>query len=227
MNLSEKERKQIYEEEKAKEFAKLNAGPVIGEQQKKKKGKPFQIIFILIILFMVIGALGDKDASSEQTANSSSVNIEDFKTKENQDAVLKFEKEIFALEEKAKPIFDQYSEVMGGIGTKYSIYDAYQAAENAETAAKYIQTNSNSVSVPDSLPKEIKELLDGASLDFSTSYYVKGEALKSAKKFLDSQKPSDLQAYKDSISQSDQQTISFASKLLEAKTLVGIDLKSE
>lgn len=71
MNLSEEERKQIYEEEKAKE----NASPIIG-QPKKKKGKLLPIIIGVVVLLMAIGAMGGGEEKAAPTASEPATTAE-------------------------------------------------------------------------------------------------------------------------------------------------------
>jgi hypothetical protein len=88
-------------------------------------------------------AKADADAKA-----AAQVAEEEKKKKENQDAVLAFEKSAYDLEATAKPVFDNYQNVMTAVGQgKASIYDAYSAASNAKTAAQNLQLKFSSLSV--------------------------------------------------------------------------------
>lgn len=146
-------------------------------------------------------------------------------SKDNQTKVLAFEKSVYALEGTMSPIMDAYQEAMDGLGNgSVDVYTAYEATENARKAAKHLQTEFFGLEVPDSLPKDVKKLLNGATSDLSTAYYSKVEAFDYVLKFFDDQKPSYMSKFKEEISMSDSFIMSGIMKIIEAKTAVGLDM---
>jgi hypothetical protein len=145
--------------------------------------------------------------------------------KQNKQSVLDFEQSAYALEATVKPIMDNYQKIMLAVSEgEATIYDAYEAATNAKEAADHLQSEFFKLDIPKGLPKEAKKLLEDAKSDLSTAYYTKGNAFKAVLKFLDDQKPSNMQKFKDESSMSDNFIMSGVLKIMQAKEKVGIDL---
>ncbi|TDG00658.1 hypothetical protein [Paenibacillus piri] len=141
-----------------------------------------------------------------------------------QDAVLEFEKSAYALEESIKPVMDRYTEVINNLGNgKYTINDAYEATTNIKKTVKPYNTKFNDLPIPKNLPPEVEKLLTSSRSDLSTAYYVKDKAFDAALKYLDNQKPSDLQKFKEENDSAQRFIISGVRKLLEAKEKVGLE----
>lgn len=153
---------------------------------------------------------------------------EEEKKKQDQDAVLKFEKEMYALEAELKPYLDSYQKALNGVseGT-VDIFTAYQATENAKEAAEELQLKYFKVDVPKDLPKEVKKELEDAKTDLSTAYYTKSKALGYVLKYFDDQKPSYMSKFQDEINTSDSFIMSGVLKIFKAKELVGLEVVEE
>lgn len=145
--------------------------------------------------------------------------------KKVQQAVLQFEKDLYAAEKGGTPIFKQYSQIMTALSEgKTDLLTAYNAAKQAKQAADVIQTNYYSLAVPKGLPKEVSKLLRESKDNMATAYYVKGEAMDNVLEYFDSQKLSDLSDFQDKIKEADQLTILGVSNLFQAKEKAGIDI---
>ncbi|ULO09650.1 hypothetical protein H1230_13265 [Paenibacillus sp. 19GGS1-52] len=167
-------------------------------------------------------AKADKAKAATAKAEAEKANI---KSKANQTKVLEFEKSIYALEETMTPVMEAYKESMDGLGKgTVDIYTAYEATENARKAAKYLQNKFYGLSIPEGLPKEVEKLLSGTTSDMGTAYYSKVKAFDAVLKFLDEQKPSYMSKFKEEIDMSDSFVMSGVSKIIEAKTAVGLDI---
>ena len=130
----------------------------------------------------------------------------------------------FTLRKIASAAMDAYAAKLTSMenGTA-SIYDVYSAASTAKNRCKDVQFAMSKINTPD-VPKEIRILLNDVKTDLSTGYMVKDEALDSAMKFLDNQKPSDMQNFKDKIKSSDSFIMEAVVKLMQAKEKAGIDI---
>ncbi len=170
----------------------------------------------------------EEQAKVEEQAKikaESDAKVAEEQKKVNQQTVLDFEQSAYDLEDTVKPIMDHYQKVMLAVSEgNATIYDAYDAATAAEKAAQNLQLAFSSLNIPKGLPKEVNELLKDARSDLSTGYYTKKEAFEAVLKFLDDQKPSNMQKFKDESSMSDSFIMSGVLKILEAKEKVGIDL---
>lgn len=149
------------------------------------------------------------------------------KSIENQQLVKNFEKSIYDLENSIKPVMDKYQNDMKNLGKTVSIYDAYSSANNARDAVKILKSKFYTVEIPDSLPEEIKNILEDVRSDLGTAYYSKEQAFEYVLKFLDDQKPSDMQKFKEETALADQFVLSGIAKLMDAKIKVGIDITKE
>jgi hypothetical protein len=153
---------------------------------------------------------------------------QELEMKQHQQAVLDFEKSVYDLEDTIEPIMDNYQKAMTGLGNgSVDIYTAYTAAKEARDACQYLQTKFYTMPIPEGLPEEIDALLSDASSDLGTAYYTKKEAMEYVLKFLDEQKPSYMDKFKEEISMSDQFMISGIAKIFDAKVKVGIDVTKE
>ncbi|BFT70681.1 hypothetical protein [Paenibacillus sp. P36] len=169
------------------------------------------------------------EADAKAKADAEAKKAQDEITKKaNQDDVIAFEQSAYALEATAKPIFDNYQKIMTAVGTgKASIFDAYEATTNAKKAAESLQVKFNSLEVPKNLPKEVNTLLVESKQDLSTAYYGKKKAFDAVLKFLDDQKPSNMQVFKDETKMADQFVLSGVAKILDAKTKLDLDIAAK
>jgi hypothetical protein len=156
-------------------------------------------------------------APADPTVNDSGV------TAAQKAEILEFEKQIYATEKIASSAMEAYSAKATDMGNgNASIYDVYSAASMAKDRCKEVQFAMSKIKTPD-VPKEISTLLVDVKMDLSTGYMIKAEALDSAMKFLDNQKPSDMQNFKDKIKRSDSLIMGAVVKLMQAKEKAGIN----
>jgi hypothetical protein len=156
-------------------------------------------------------------------ANAEKPNVEEME--KHKDAVLEFEKQMYAYEEEIKPHFDSYTQWMEALGNgQASINDVYSAANSAKEAANYARLALIKLPIDKELPKDVKDLLQESRTELSTAYYEKEKALKYVMEYLDEQKPSTMQKYKDTIELSETFILSGVNKLFQAKNAVGLEL---
>jgi hypothetical protein len=147
------------------------------------------------------------------------------KKKMQQQDVIAFEKSVYALEAEIKPYMNNYQKVMNAVGNgDATVYDAYDAASKAKNASEQLSTAYYSLDIPKELPNTVTKLLEGSRTDLATAYYSKSVAMGAVMKFLDDQKPSNMQKYKDEIATSERFILSGVTKILQAKTELGIDI---
>jgi len=139
-------------------------------------------------------------------------------------AVLDFEKQFFNIEKPTSLALQDFSNKAGKLGQGVTVYDLYEAANKAKNACKNTQMIYTSLKIPDNIPDDVKKILKDAKSDLSTAYYSKSIAMDKAMKFLDEQKPSQMQEYKDEIKMADSFVINGVLKLTEAKQKIGIDI---
>lgn len=170
----------------------------------------------------------EEDATSKQSDDEKKRLQEEQKKKQDQDAVLKFEKDMYALEDEINPFMDAYQKALNGVSDgSVDIFTAYEVTENAKKAAEGIQRKYYNVEVPKDLPKEVKKELEDAKTDLATAYYTKAEAFGYVLKYFDDQKPSYMSKFQDEISASDSFIMSGVLKLFKAKELVGLEVVEE
>lgn len=205
------------------------------EKIKKPIWKKWWVwVIAIIILGSIAGSEDDNKTTSIQTSapqtqaqSKETAKPQPENTAENQKLVKDFEQALYAKENSVKPIMDNYQKVMGQLGKTKTIYEAYEAAKAAKEAAKKLKGEFYLTKVPENLPEEIQKLLNGAAEDLGTAYYTKEKAFDAVMLFLDDQKPSNMDKFKEEISSSESFTISAVEKLLLAKQKVGIDLSKK
>lgn len=140
-------------------------------------------------------------------------------------AVIQFEKDVYSLEVPAQRAIKKYQAAMTRFSKgQASIYDAYDAASDAKSACESVRSAYWDLEAPTDLPDDVSTLLGEVTSSLSTGYSVKAEAFGAAMEFLDDQKPSSMQEFKDKVAQADSFTIDAVAKLLEAKEKLGIPL---
>jgi hypothetical protein len=190
---------------------------------------------IVAVFVFIIGSADDEAGSAATTPQTSSANNSVQTTSAVKPAkfvpsealkqqVKTFEQNLTGLEKPALTRIESFSNAANNLGTKYSIYDLYSYADGAEKACysvwrKYSDLDNQ---IPSGLPKNIVKMLEESVENMQTAYYTKREAFKYAKKFLDDQKPSNMQKYKDEMQASQAFVISAVAKLTEAKMELGM-----
>lgn len=189
----------------------------------------FSIMTIVLVSCLAGGEKETPTTSSSTTQEQSKVDSGSNSgiTEEQKNAILAFEKEIYTTEKVATQALEEYAKKAADMGTgKATIYDVYSAASTAKDKCKEVQFTMNKIKTPE-VSKEINTLLRDVKVELSTAYMVKAEALDSAMKFLDNQKPSDLQKFKDDIKNADNFIMGAVLKLTQAKEKAGIDIAKQ
>ncbi len=186
-------------------------------------------LFALAFVVVLAGGPQETEQQAEQTPDESEVVDVEAEQKEADEAlknaILQFEKEIYATEEPALLAIENYTSQANRLAEgEVSIYDVYKAASIAKEKCKQVQHAYYKIEVP-KVGKEIEELLKDTKSELSTAYMVKAEAFDSAMAFLDNQKPSDLQKFEDRAVEADKFIMSAVKHLFEAKDKAGIELE--
>lgn len=189
---------------------------------------------VAVIVFMV-GSADDETGSTVTPPKTSAVNNSGQTTNAVKPAkfvpsealkqqVKAFEQNLTGLEKPALTRIESFSNAANNLGTKYSIYDLYSYADGAEKACYSVWREYSDLDnqIPSGLPKNIVKMLEESVENMQTAYFTKREAFKYAKKFLDDQKPSNMQKYKDEMQASQAFVIGAVAKLTEAKMELGM-----
>lgn len=164
-----------------------------------------------------------KAAEQAATAAAAKADLERQKA-----AVIRFEKDVYAAEAPAQSAIKTYQREMQRFSKgQASIYDVYGAATDAKSACESVRRAYWDLDIPEGLPDDVTSLLKEVTSSLSTAYGVKAEAFGAVMEFLDSQKPSSMQEFKDKIVQADSFTLEAVAKLFQAKEKLGIPLTSK
>lgn len=170
-------------------------------------------------------AEADVKVKNEEAAKAK-LEAEETQKKRLQDSVLEFENSVYALEATVKPIMDKYQNIMSNFGKgNNNLNTAYEAATNARKASQDLQLKFSNLPLPKDLPKDAEKLLTEAKSELSTGYYMKKNSFDSVLKYLDNQKPSDMQKFKEDTQSSRGHIIRGVSLIFQAKEKVGIEIK--
>lgn len=178
----------------------------------------------LFLLGMVAAACSDEEVEKEP------VKVEKQKTevkkevvkKDHKEDVKKFEEQLLAVDRNYDVKWNAVTEAM----KSNDRYKTYEASTLAHKEAKRIWQAYNDIDVPKGLDKEVEKNLKDAKQELQLAYYMKKEAIEAMQEFLDSNKPSKLQKFKDDSASSSSYMYSATAKLLKAKTLVGLPLEN-
>lgn len=160
------------------------------------------------------------DAEAKQQAQEEAA-----KKKQLQQSVLQFEQKLYAIEKPATAAGDVYKKTADKMANgQATVFDLYAAATDAKNQAENVQVELAGVSVPDGLPSDVEDLLDESKQKLSTAYYSKKQAMDHAMKFLDEQKPSELQKAKEESQMAQSFIMDGVVKMMEAKEKMGIPI---
>lgn len=204
----------------------------------KKVLKWIGIAFAILIVIGIVSGNDTKKTQSLPTNTSQKTTIAPKEKTKNldkkpnytaaqQQLVRNFEQSIFAIDNSVTPAMEQYQSNMKNFGKTSSIYDAYSSAKSAKDAVKAAKGRLYALQIPKELPDDVKKILEEVKSDMGTSYYCKENAFEYVLKFLDEQKPSDMNKFQEEIAASDQFLLSGTAKLIDAKTKIGIDIAKE
>lgn len=196
--------------------------------------KKLKIILTILVgaVVLMIGASGEDSPSNSTTAKANSTPQKGSEERaekyiaspEMKQLVIDFEHKLTSYEKPALLKINQFSEAASKIGTKYTVYDLYSYAEDAQRTCNVVWEKYSELSqqVPTGLPKDIKKMLVEAAENMKLAYFTKNEAFKYAKSFLDDQKPSNMQKYKNELESSQSYVFSAVAKLTQVKIELGM-----
>jgi hypothetical protein len=167
----------------------------------------------------------EEKAKAEAAAKKEKAKKEKAEKEKQQKLVLEFEKEVFAIEDSAKAVFENYQDHMGALSKgNTDIFSVYSATKEAKEAAESLSYQYQKMDIPDELPDNVQEILRKSSSEMSTAYYIKGKAFNNVLLFFDEQKPKYMDEFKENISSSDQAILSGVLEIIKAKETVGLKI---
>lgn len=187
----------------------------------------------LFLLGIIAAACSDEEVKEEKTVKQVEEKVEaepiKKKAKDNEEkkakpavdhkpAIVQFEKQALALDKEFQPTWKEVQDKLNASDR----YGAYDASVKAYNEAERIWLAYSKIEIDDSLPNDVKKLLDDAQTDLQLNYYMKKQAIKAMQKGLDENKPSDLADFKEKLSQAQGYMYSGVAKMTEAKIKVGI-----
>lgn len=147
---------------------------------------------------------------------------------QHQELVKSFEQQFLATEKPATQALDKVEKDFASLATgNVSVFDLYTTVRRARQAAEEVRLAYSDLKAPKELPNDIQNLLKEVTDAAKTAYYLKGEALDHALKFLDNKKPSDLDGFKQKIAQATFMMLQGGLTLAQAKQNVGLPLVEE
>lgn len=182
---------------------------------------------LIIIAVLFIPSAGNEEASKTvdpdeidkmHEAEAPAMSIE-----EQQEAVKDLYNQIHVRETSTNLIIDGLTRRLAEIEEgKATMYDLYNSATSARDASYKAFQTINAMDIHEDLPEEVAKLLKEAKDDITTGYYHKRDAFNALMKFMDNNKPSDLQRFEELMAAGDSSIFSGRMKLDEAKKAVGI-----
>jgi hypothetical protein len=180
----------------------------------------------LIALILMVATSPDASKVSETKNEPAVSQATGEELKKQQDLVLAFEKQLLDIDKTAQvtiSVMEQgFTDLAAG---KISVNELYTLVKNARIAADTANNAYRALKVPDGLPKEIEKNLYDAKSSASTGYFTKKQALDAALRYLDDQKPSDLDEYQRKTELANNFILNAAIEIAKAKTSLGIEVK--
>lgn len=170
----------------------------------------------LFILFLLI--LSTLIACGKEVAKTPSSE----ELKKQQQLVSDFKSEISVIEKENQKMAELYHQAMTQVGKTVSISDAYHVAKNAKDFFEISRSKAFNIKISKELPDDTRKILSEAQLSFTSSCNATSESIKHAMAFLDSNKLSDLEAYKEQLEFAKNDLEKFSSKMTEAENKVGL-----
>ncbi|WP_018126161.1 zinc ribbon domain-containing protein [Desulfovibrio oxyclinae] len=187
---------------------------------KKNAGIGCLVIFAFLALMYVIGQPSSSSTPQETTRQSRPEPQKDYSQYAGQ--VERFFNQVLGharAADNAATKFQGYSQKMAkGQG---DLFTAYALAKDAKNKAESANHAISKTSLPD-LPSELKSLLQKGRSELSTCYYVKANAFEAGMKFLDTQRPSALEEFKERSEEAQTFMVRGIAKLTSAKMKAGL-----
>lgn len=162
-----------------------------------------------------------KVEAKKETPKKEEVNKEIIKKDNRKKEVKQVIDKMLAMDKNFEPKWNAVVDAM----SKNDRYKTYEASALAHAEAKRIWLEFNKVEIPKGLDKEVEDNLKAAKEELQLVYFMKKEAIESMQEFLDNNKPSDLQKFKDKTTSSSSYMFSASAKLVKVKQLVGLELE--
>lgn len=103
------------------------------------------------------------------------------------------------------------------------INEVYSLAKSLDDQYEHLHLDFAGMKVPKGFPSDISQTIDNATQELSTAYYMKTESMNSFFKYLDNQKPSDLQKYKEDMNIGNKYINDASKKLLDAQIKINAE----
>jgi len=168
--------------------------------------------YFSIIVLIIVGSFMFSGCSSEVMSKS-----------EQQKSFKKF---LTKIDQKEQPVNDaakNFEEIYKkAMNNQADINDVYGAANALNKQYEQLHLDFGGMSSPDGFPDDIANLLNEATQDLSTAYYMRTKGMDSLLKYFDDQKPSEMQSYKDNMNEAQKFMNDATKNLLDAQIKVGI-----
>jgi hypothetical protein len=145
--------------------------------------------------------------------------------KQQQQAYMEFERAVYAAEKPATRAIKAFQKSAKAMAKgDATVLDVYSAVSDAKDECESVQSAYWDIEAPDTLPEDMRDMLGEAVQGLATTYMVKAEAFKAMGEYLDTQKPSKAQEFKEKMAQADSLTMDAVLKLTQAKERLDIPL---
>lgn len=149
-------------------------------------------------------------------------------TEAQKKAFLAFEKRIYATEKPATSAIKTFQASAKKFDAgDATLFDVYDDATDAKDACSSVQMAYWELDPPKDLPEDVRDLLDEALQSLSTSYMTQSDAFKAFAKYLDEQKMSEAEKYKEKMDMAQSFNLEAVAKVMEAKEKMGIPLDAK
>lgn len=133
--------------------------------------------------------------------------------------VSQFLDDLFDLSDYADQSFEAMEETINESNSESEIYESIKTAQEK---SYFISTKIRDLDIPSGVSSEVRQNLTKGRDIARTAYFTRSDALKTAMKYSDDEKPSTLSKYKEELELSDKMLIEAISYLQTAKTSLGI-----
>ena len=138
------------------------------------------ILSAITILVFVFLAVGSTDSDGNNKSDTVYMN-----TNEVIQFITNFEEKIGRIEKIVTEDIQLFNEALKKYPKKYSLYELYQYAENAEKSCQIAEHKCFNLQISNNLPTNIYKHIKSSRESLQLSFIYKKEAFKSIKKYLD------------------------------------------